>query len=627
MQILKFMGDIKPVENSIVELEQVMKFRVAESGRTVFLTESKTKGLTIEGKDGTYSIWYSSIPDFCRALSILIDKLEQGETEFSLKETRKVEKCGIMADVSRNAVLKVETAKDIIQRIARMGMNTFLLYMENIYKVKEYSYFGYMRGAYSQEELREIDLYAKKFGVEVVPCIQTLAHLYNALLWPEANGMRDTADVLLVGEKKTYEFIDKLILSLSESLSSKRIHIGMDEAFGLGTGEYFRQHGSVDKFDIMTEHLTEVTKILKKYHKEPMMWSDMFFTLASKSGNYYDAESSLPEDITKKIPSDVTMAYWDYYNEDEAIYDMMIKRNQMLGNHVVFFGGIWTWNGVAINYDKTFHITPPAISACKKNGISEVYATLWGDDGGETSIYTALLGMQMYAEYIYYDDVPEDHLKKMFQICTGYQMEDFLLFDLDNLPESEEYKKTTSPSVNAIVVSKQMLYQDILQGLYEVQYKDVDLKGHYRIMLEKLQRVSVPADLKELFQYHTQLVKVLYLKCDLGMRVIKNYKNDAKEKLEENIEELKVLGKEIAEMNRLLAILWLKNNKAFGLDRLDLRLGGLSRRVERAIERISAYLAGEIKNIEELEEERLPFSTSQFMHCRYYNIFTTASIG
>lgn len=49
---------------------------------------------------------------------------------------------------------------------------------------KDEPYFGAYRGRYSAAEIREMDDYAQKFGVELVPCIQTLAHLHNALKWP-----------------------------------------------------------------------------------------------------------------------------------------------------------------------------------------------------------------------------------------------------------------------------------------------------------------------------------------------------------------------------------------------------------------------------------------------------------
>ena len=52
----------------------------------------------------------------------------------------------------------------------------------------------------------------------------------------------------------------------------------------------------------------------------------------------------------------------------------------------------------------------------------------------------------------------------------------------------------------------------------------------------------------------------------------------------------------------------MQEKKRSGYDVLDLRLGGVKARVESAIRQINAYIAGEIENIEELEEKRLPFN-------------------
>lgn len=624
---INFIGVGKELSNAIFQLADKMGFCITESGAPIKISKREKNGLTVKGHNGEYSISYGLIPDFCRGLCILIDKIKNDKSDFCINEDRKITRCGIMADVSRNAVLRVETIKDLISRIARMGMNTFMLYMEDVYKIDDYPYFGYMRGAYTEDELKEIDAYAADFGIEVVPCIQTLAHLTATLRWPYAEGMRDTADVLLVGADKTYDFVEKMISSLSRSLSSDRIHIGMDEAWGLGSGAYKSIHGERDKFEIVSAHLKKVVEILDKYDKKPVMWSDMLFRIASDTGRYFDTDAVMPDNILDIIPEGVTMAYWDYYNENIQIYRDMLRIHNTMQRRIAFFGGIWTWNGIGINYDKTFRSTKPAIEACYECGIDEICATLWRDDGGETDIYTALLGMQMYSEYAYYEDVSMEHLSKQFRICTGYSAEDFLLFDLDNLPEAEEYKKTLTDIEGVVTAAKHTLYQDVLQGLFDKQYEDVDLKGHYGEIYAKLCKVDFPEDLRELVEYHTQLAEVLYLKSDIGLRIAAAYKNKNKSALEENVQELKILYSKTCILHSRLSKLWLKNNKAFGLDRIDLRFGGLKERILRAESRLQMYLAEEIKCIEELEEEKLPFAKAKFPAYRSYNTFVSASIG
>jgi len=376
----------------------------------------------------------------------------------------------------------------------------------------------------------------------------------------------------------------------------------------------------------MCDHLHRVVSILKKYNKRPFIWSDMFFRIGSEIHDYYDPNVKIPDEVIEKIPKEVTMAYWDYYNEDAGFYNAMINAHKTMKCDIAFFGGVWTWNGVAVNYDKTFRTTKPAIEACRKHGINEICATLWRDDGAETSIYTSLLGLQLYAEYIYYENVSEDHLEKMFRICTGYEMDSFLALDADNPPEAENFKNTAIPTASTVVVSKQLLYQDILCGLFDKQYEHVKLKDYYRGLLEKMDTVKIPVDLIELFQYHKQLIKVLYEKCDIGLKITKNYKDDNKEALKTNIEELKNLKLEISTLINLFGILWLKDNKAFGLDRVDMRLGSVKERINRAISRLEDFLSGKINSIEELEAERLPFSDLEFVHNFFYNTFNSASI-
>jgi N-acetyl-beta-hexosaminidase len=49
------------------------------------------------------------------------------------------------------------------------------------------------------------------------------------LQWPEYAHLRDNTEVFLAESEATYEFLEKLIQTISSPFRSKRIHIGMDE--------------------------------------------------------------------------------------------------------------------------------------------------------------------------------------------------------------------------------------------------------------------------------------------------------------------------------------------------------------------------------------------------------------
>jgi len=137
---------------------------------------------------------------------------------------------GIMVDCSGGAVLSVEELKRLIVVMEKMGYNLLELCTDDTYKVEGEPYFGYLRGGYTASEIKEVDAFAKSHGVELVPCIQTLAHLTNLVKLPAYSSIVDISNILLVDEPKTYELIEKMFSSLADMYSTRLINIGMDEA-------------------------------------------------------------------------------------------------------------------------------------------------------------------------------------------------------------------------------------------------------------------------------------------------------------------------------------------------------------------------------------------------------------
>ena len=88
-------------------------------------------------------------------------------------------------DVSRGAVLKPEKIKEMIDHLSKMGYNALMLYSEDLYEMPEYPMFGYMRGIYSKETLKDLVSYAKWRGITMIPCIETLAHVEHIFRWKE----------------------------------------------------------------------------------------------------------------------------------------------------------------------------------------------------------------------------------------------------------------------------------------------------------------------------------------------------------------------------------------------------------------------------------------------------------
>lgn len=606
---IDFKGTIDEVISDIELLKECLGFEAGEGDRCINLLQCE-KGFKLDVFGDEAEMAYHTQADFNRALTIALHAFKSN-TDIHIKQEPCFESCAAMLDVSRGAVLKVGKVKDFLLLIARMGFNRLMLYTEDVYTMKKHPYFGYMRGRYSEAELKEIVSYGNFLGIETIPCIQTLGHLSSALRWRTYEDIKDADAVLLAEEPKTYEFIEDMVKTVKSCFTSSKIHIGMDEAHGVGLGKYLEKYGYKNRFGILVGHLKKVVEICRKYGLEPMMWSDMFFRLASPNGDYYDEEANLPDNVAELIPEGISQVYWDYYHYDEKIYDTLITQHQRMKCPIIFAGGVWTWSGPSINYQKTFASTTPALNVCRTKGIKHVIATLWGDDGSECDVHEALYGLQLFAEYNYNADVTEESLDRIFKICSGYDAGLFKLFDTENFTKDFFYDDNSEYAEPEKYISKQILYQNPLLGLFDRNFENVALREHYEELEKQLVEMEAPKELATLFTCHKQLVMVLKQKCDMGNRIKKAYDADDRVLLLEISRELIALDKNIEQFRKLRIRLWFENNKPFGYEEVNNRLAALSATVRTASERIDDYLSGKIKRMEELEQERLYYNSDE----------------
>ncbi|WP_106769290.1 beta-N-acetylhexosaminidase [Paenibacillus faecalis] len=619
----RFEGDVSDLMPGVRLLLPELGVELGEDG--VPLRVELSEGDLEVGREPSHAyIRYGQKHQFFRGFGLLIQHSRKGET-FHIHEKQQFDQVGPMFDLSRNAVLTVDSFKVMLNKLALMGMNTVMLYMEDTYKIEGEPYFGYMRGRYSQDELKEIDDYAHQFGIEAFPSIQTLAHLEEFLKWEPVNHYRDTKGALLVGSEQTDSLIERMIEAASAPFRSKKIHIGMDEAEELGRGKYLDLNGYENRFNIMVSHLNKVLAAVRQRGLKPMMWSDMFLKLASGGGGdaaYYDKETSIPEEMARQIPKDVDMVYWDYVHMEPEDYEKVIANHRPLGCNLVFAGAVWIFNTFGVNYGLSLNASDVALQVCKQEGIREVYATMWGDDGNEGNPFAALLGLQLYAEHAYSEQKPtQDQLKERVKFCTGIEMDTFLLLkDLDEIPGQERNNaKQSNPS-------KFLLYQDVLLGLFDKQIEGLDLANHYAELEHRIHNQrNKDAELDYLFEMPEKLSAVLKRKSEIGIVLKRSYDakdHDTLKHIAANV--LPAIAKAVHELRAAHRTQWHRMFKPFGWEVIDIRYGGVINRLDTASFRILDYVEGRISRIEELEQERLVYSsTNRFNHkgvgwCSYY---------
>lgn len=575
------------------ELSPMLGLCMVDTGIPVEI--AKGDELSVCRKGDGYRLTYRRKHEFFRGLSLLSTALTEGS---EYRETGRCDMLCYMADASRNAVPSVEGSKKLIRLLAAMGYDSFMLYTEDTYEVEEYPYFGRMRGRYSIAELREIDDYADMFGIEVIPCIQTLAHLATALRWPGMSKMWDCDDILMVGEERTYDFIRACLKACRGAFRSNRINIGMDEAHMLGRGRYLTHNGYRPAPEIMLEHLGRVAELCDDAGYSPMMWSDMFFRMAF-GGAYRVREGEIAPEIMAKVPQNVTLVYWDYYSLDRAIFDHMVECHQKFDNPLIFAGGAWKWSGFAPHNAFSLASTRLQLDSCAEHGLSGVIVTGWGDNGGEASQFSTLPTLLYFAERLYRGvEADERWLDIRARTIFGMLFSELMLLDLPNaLPG-------TSPSEmsHPVCPSKYLLYNDPLEGLMDC-HVGAEAPEYYRNAASRLSAFADHERWGYIFRSLGSLCAVLADKCDLTLRIRAAYlegdrgavRRLAHSEIPAIISELDVF---IEDFRRQ----WYAENKTFGFSAHEERLGGLRLRLVSAAARLDSWLDGEVQTIAELEE-------------------------
>ncbi len=579
-------------EEALSELREDLGIELGKAGIDVTCVPGDELAVESDGKSVTLT-WAAPI-QFYRAVSLIPLPL----TACSIREKARFQSSGIMFDCSRNAVLKPQALRFFFRKMALMGLNLGMMYTEDTYEVPGQPFFGYKRGRYTYDELKALDDYASLFGIELCPCIQTLGHLKRILHWPAYHHLRDNDEVLLADLDETYELLDQMIHAATAPYRSKKIHLGMDEAYGVGLGAHLARYGYEDPHSVIGRHLSRVLGICDKYGLRAMMWSDMYFHLDGR--NYHSP--GLPSEKAKAaVDPRITLMYWDYYQPKEEAYADALYKHAQFPAPTVFAGGIWTWIGPAPDYPTTLQNTVSGLTACAKANIPLALATAWGDNGGECNLTAALLGLQLYGELTFRPDYDEDELARRFRRCCHADAQAFL--DLSLLNYMPGMKDNPSDPVNAC---KFMLYQDPLIQLFEADTAGYAMAEHFGSLVTRYARYALEnPDYALLFDFYTALANALALKCVWHEQAGDAVRSRNREQAAALADGIPATVEALDTLRVVWRRLWESTNKPNGFEIIEVRMGGIAARMATAGEKMRAFALGQVDTIPELEEQAL----------------------
>lgn len=504
---------------------------------------------------------------------------------------KRIDRLSALIECSTGSTPKVETIKQYIDVLAKMGYSELYLGLTDGYKIDGEPYFNYMRGGYTTQQLNEIDAYAKSRGVEVIASIQTLAHLHYLKKYGPYTELFDTDHILLVGEERVYALIEKMFQTISKGITSKKIHLGYDEAKGLGTGKYFDLHGENDPRELLLQHLKRVIQIAEKYGYKCEIWAD---TLMNERKSKITAK-----EIKDSLPADTEVIYWNYYlgNYNKLCGEM--DKLKLYTDKVGFAGSVLKASGFAPYNRISIQNILTQMRVCQEKGVRHYIVTLWTDNGAQCSEWSAFPALFTVAEYANGNICREEEIdkEKFFEITRCHYD------DLKNLDYLNDPFMRNLPTRNTN--SYWILFADIMLCNYDLLLSAGVGEAYQKLANQYAESAKKNACV-EVFEVTAKMAEILAIKSEIGVNLRRLYKLgdvDGLQRLQQG--NLTLLIDKMQAFIPLFNSYWIKQRMGFGLERNHLFLGGQIARYQYIYDRIEEYLKTG-KKIDELEADALP---------------------
>lgn len=511
-----------------------------------------------------------------------------------MKTDLKFQELAVFIECSTGSTPTMETLKNYIDLMSTFGYTHLYLGLTDAYKMEGEPYFNFCRGGYTTEQLQELDSYAETHGMELRVNIQVLGHLHFLSQHDCYGPLMDTAGVLMVGQEEVYQFVEKMIATMSKSVKSRIIHIGMDETHGLGLGRYLDQHEYTDTRTLFITHLQRVAEIAKKYGYLCEIWSDMFYYMIK--GSIFTDDGVVPDDLKDSIPENVRIVHWCYRQQTDEAFVRQMEQVRSICDEVSLAGCAYKHIGLAPDNKFSIGVTKHQIEMCQKVNVERFMMTLWSDAGAHCSIYAVLPTMFAAAEMAKgkaYEEID----KNKFKDVVGVAYDDFMLLDNLNNPFFKDLDNLNSTR------SYFGLLSDMFLGSYDLMF-DMHTNDAYALLAKKYENVEA-GEYKMLFENYRLYSRVLSLKMNLGVLIRDAYHNNKADSLRKYATQ--DIPQMIEYMKQFVAHYedwWQTENMAFGLEVHHLYYGGQLRRWEYVAKRILQYLE-DGKPIDEMEREEL----------------------
>ena len=320
---------------------------------------------------------------------------------------------GVMLDVSRGRVPKLETLLDLAGKLADFKINELQLYTEHTFAYRQYRAVWQSWGALTGKEIRTLDARCRELGIDLVPNQNSFGHLRYFLAEPRLKKLGELSEpyeaetrdfvrrptTLAPNAPGTLPFLRALYDELLPNFSSRCFNVGCDETWDLGKGRSRRLCAAKGRGRVYFDFLKKIHREVSARGKIMMFWGDIILkhpqlirelpalgAPASGTARASGTQAAGPPDQLKlELQRELQPAprlialNWGY----EADHPFAQEAAQFAEAGIPFYvcPGTSTWQTLVGRHDNALANLRAAARAGKQFGAAGYLNTDWGDGG------------------------------------------------------------------------------------------------------------------------------------------------------------------------------------------------------------------------------------------------------
>lgn len=285
---------------------------------------------------------------------------------------------GVMLDISRGRVPRLETLLDLVEHLANFKINELQLYTEHTFAHRKYKPVWQSWGALTAREVQILDARCQALGIDLVPNQNSFGHLRQFLADARLKKLGELSEpyeaetgdflrrptTLAPNHPGTLPFLRGLYDELLPNFSSSFFNVGCDETWDLGKGRSKTICAAKGKGRVYLDFLKQIHRDVSARGRTMMFWGDIIL--------------KYPE-LIRELPKDVVALNWGY----EADHPFEAEAARFAKAKVPFYvcPGTSTWQTLIGKHDNALANLRAAARAGKKFGAIGFLNTDWGDGG------------------------------------------------------------------------------------------------------------------------------------------------------------------------------------------------------------------------------------------------------